>query len=140
MIRTLLDSGPLVAFFDRQDGRHVWAYEQMGFLQPPLLTCEPVLTEACFLLQRGTGHPAVVLQALQQGTLQVAFELAKEGAALQTLMRRYTDVPMSLADACLVRLSELHQDSRVFTLDKDFTRYRRHGRQIIPLLAPPWIN
>src|SRR5262245_38042376 len=123
MTRTLLDSGPLVAFFDRKDGRHPWASDQMGVLQPPLLTCEPVLTETCFLLQRGTGNPALVLRALQQGTLQVAFDLETEAAALETLMRRYTDVPMSLADACLVRLSELHQDSRVFTLDRHFARY-----------------
>ena len=136
MTRTLLDSGPLVAFFDRKDGRHRWADEQMGVLQPPLLTCEPVLTEACFLLQRGTGNPALVLQALQQGTLQVAFDVETEAAALETLLRRYADVPMSLADACLVRLSELHPDSRVFTLDRDFARYRRHGRHVIPLLAP----
>jgi predicted nucleic acid-binding protein len=132
----LLDSGPLVAFFDRKDGRHLWVHDQMDVLQPPLLTCEPVLTEACFLLRRGSGNPALVLQALQQGTLQVAFGVETEAAALETLMRRYADVPMSLADACLVRLSELHQDSRVFTLDKDFAHYRRYGRQVIPLLAP----
>ena len=136
MTRTLLDSGPLVAFLDRKDCSHRWAYEQMGVLQPPLLTCEPVLTETCFLLQRGTGNPTLVLQALQQGTLQVAFDVETEAAALENLMRRYTDLPMSLADACLVRLSELHQDSRVFTLDRDFALYRRHGRQVIPLLVP----
>jgi len=136
MTRTLLDSGPLVAFFDRKDGQHRWAHDQMGLLQPPLLTCEPVLTEAAFLLQRGTGNPTLVLQALQQGTLQVAFDVETEAAALETLMRRYVDAPMSLADACLVRLAELHQDSRVFTLDRDFARYRRHGRHVIPLLAP----
>jgi predicted nucleic acid-binding protein len=66
----------------------------------------------------------------------VAFDVETEAVALETLLRRYTDVPMSLADACLVRLSELHQDSRVFTLDRHFARYRRHGRQVIPLLAP----
>lgn len=136
MTRTLLDTGPFVAFFDRKDAKHRWAYDQMDLLQPPLLTCEPVLAEAAFLLQRGTGNPALVLQALQQGTLQVAFDVETEAAALEALMRRYSDVPMSLADACLVRLSELHQDCRVFTLDRAFTRYRRHGRHVIPLLAP----
>ena len=135
MSRTLLDSGPLVAFFDRRDAWHPWAHEQMGVLEPPLLTCEPVLTEACFLLQRGEGNPTVVLRALQQGTLEVNFDVETEAAALEILMARYADVPMSLADACLVRLSELHQDSRVFTLDRDFRRYRRHARQIIPLVV-----
>jgi predicted nucleic acid-binding protein len=136
MTRTLLDIGPLVAFFDRRDEGHRWAFEQMGGIEPPLLTCEPVLTEAAFLLQRGTGNPLVLLRAVQEGTLQVAFDVETEAAALEALMRRYADVPMSLADACLVRLTELHQDCRVFTLDRHFARYRRHGRQVIPMLAP----
>lgn len=136
MIRTLVDSGPLVAFYDRKDTWHRWAHEQMDALTPPLLSTEPVLTEACFLLQRGTGNPAVMLRAVQQGILQIAFDVETEASALETLIERYADVPMSLADASLVRLSELHRDSRVFTLDRDFRQYRRHSRQIVPLLAP----
>ena len=136
MSRTLLDTGPLVAFLNRNDQWHQWAKAQMGALAPPLLTCEPVLTEACFLIQRNGGQPAKVLKKVQAGVIAVALELQTEAAALEALMRRYEDTPMSLADACLVRLSELHSDCQVFTLDADFRRYRRHGRQVIPLLAP----
>ena len=136
MTRTLIDSGPLVAFYDRRDTWHRWAVEQMDLLLPPLFISEPVLTEACFLLQRGTGRPAVLLRALQQGILQIALDVETEAAALENLMERYPDLPMSLADASLVRLSELHRDARVFTLDRDFRQYRKHGRQAIPLLAP----
>ena len=136
MSLTLLDTGPLVAFLNRNDRWHQWAKAQMGALPPPLLTCEPVLTEACFLVQRNGGQPAEVLAKVQAGVIAVALELQTEAAALETLMRRYEDTPMSLADACLVRLSELHFDCQVFTLDADFRRYRRHGRQVIPLLAP----
>ncbi len=136
MIRTLLDTGPLVAFFNRTDQWHLWAKARMGALTPPLLTCEPVLTEACFLIQRSGGQPADVLQKVQAGVIEVALDIESEAAALEALMRRYWDTPMSLADACLVRLSELHSDCQVFTLDTDFRRYRRQGRQIIPLLAP----
>src|ERR1041385_1168008 len=114
MIRTLIDSGPLVAFYDRKDQWHHWTHEQMDALTPPLLTTEPVLTEACFLLQRGTGHPAVILRAVQRGILQIVFDAETEAAALETLMERYANVPMSLADASLVRLSELHREARVF--------------------------
>lgn len=108
----------------------------MGALPPPLLSCEPVLTEACFLIRRNGGQPAEILQKVQASVIEVALELETEAAALETLMRRYEDTPMSLADACLVRLSELHSDCQVFTLDTDFRRYRRHGRLVIPLLAP----
>jgi predicted nucleic acid-binding protein len=136
MTQTLLDTGPLVAFLNRNDQWHSWARAQMGALPPPMLTCEPVLTEACFLIQRNGGYPADVLKKVQAGVIEVGLEVATEAAALETLMRRYEDTPMSLADACLVRLSELHSDCQIFTLDTDFRRYRRHGRQVIPLLSP----
>lgn len=136
MTRTIIDCGPLVAFYDRKDSWHNWTHEQMSALAPPLLTVEPVLTEACVLLQRGTGQPSVLLKAIQKGVLQVAFDVETEAASLEALIERYADVPMSLADASLVRLSELYRDCRVFTLDEDFRRYRRFGRQVIPLLTP----
>lgn len=136
MRRTLLDTGPLVAFLNRNDQWHEWSKAQMGALPPPLLTCEPVLTEACFLIQRNGGRPWELLKKIQAGVLKVALELETEAAALEMLMRRYEDTPMSMADACLVRLSELYSDCQVFTLDADFRRYRRHGRQVIPLLTP----
>jgi len=101
-----------------------------------LQAIEGVLAEACFLLQRNGGRPADVLKLIQRGIFQVEFDIETEAAPLETLMGRYADTPMSLADACLVRLSELYADCRLFTIDSDFDRYRRNGRQIIPLLAP----
>jgi predicted nucleic acid-binding protein len=131
----LIDSGPLVAFYSTRDQHHTWAFAQLDALRPPLLTCEAVLTEACFLLQRGTGRPAVIMRAVGEGVIQI-LNIETEAASLEVLMKRYSDVPMSLADACLVRLSELHSDCRVLTVDSHFTRYRRHGRHVIPLLMP----
>ena len=136
MKKTLVDSGPLVAFFSTKDRHHDWVFHQFNALAPPVLTCEPVLTESCFLLGRNGGRPSVILRALREGIIQIAFDLETESTALESLMERYCDTPMSLADACLVRLSELHSDCRVFTLDSDFNHYRRHGRHVIPLLAP----
>ena len=136
MKATLVDSGPRVAFFSVRDRFHLWAREQLNALPPPLLTCEPVLTEACFLIHRNGGDPAVILRMIQKGIVRIAVGIETEAPALEKLMSRYADTPMSLADACLVRLSEMHSDCRVFTMDSDFRRYRRHGRQIIPLLAP----
>ncbi|CAN5547985.1 hypothetical protein BH20VER3_BH20VER3_02120 [soil metagenome] len=136
MTRTLLDAGPLVAYLSDRDKWHSWAVKQFASLRPPLLTCETVLSEACFLAHRNGGKPADVLRLLQRRTFEIAFDLETEAAAVQTLMDRYADTPMSLADACLVRLSELHRDCRVFTLDSHFQRYRRHGRQLVPLLSP----
>jgi predicted nucleic acid-binding protein len=133
----LLDTGPLVALFYRRDQHHPWAEEQIGRLPAPLLTCEPVVTETCFLLQRLLGNSEAALDFMQTGAMQVAFSLADEIAAVRSLMDRYANVPMSLADACLVRMSELYPDSIVLTTDSDFNIYRKHRRQIIPTLMPP---
>jgi len=133
--RVLLDTSPLVAFFNRRDRHHDWAVEQWGRLEPPLLTCEAILSEAAFLLGReGTGAP--VLELVARGLVETPFRLQDETSSVARLMARYEDVPMSLADACLVRMSEQLADSQVLTLDRHFTIYRRHGRRTIPTIMP----
>jgi predicted nucleic acid-binding protein len=93
-------------------------------------------TEAAFLLKR-EGHEADSLFALlERGVIRVALTVRDEQTDLRALMRRYRNRPMSLADACLVRLSEIHASGEVFTLDSDFRIYRRHSRQIIPCVIP----
>ena len=136
MTRTILDTGPLIAYLNREDRFHEWAVAQLSQLTPPLLTCEPVLAECCFLVKRSGQHPADIMTKLREGAMEIALGLKAEAAAIEVLMRRYGDTPMSLADACLVRVSELQKDSRVCTLDRHFNHYRRYGRQVIPLLAP----
>jgi predicted nucleic acid-binding protein len=132
----LIDAGPLVALLIGADAHHPWAAEQFEPLRPPLLTCEPVLTEACHIICRHGGDPTTIIELVQNNVLQLAFTVDDHIPELLALMRRYRDVPMSLADACLVRLSELHRHGRVMTTDTDFRLYRRNARQVIPLLAP----
>lgn len=136
MTRVLADTGPLVAYFNRRDRWHGWAVDQMAALKPPLVTCEPVLTEACFLIQKAGGRPADLLAWITRGGLELGIDIESDAADLARLMNRYRDTPMSLADACLVRLAERIPDCRLFTLDSDFSHYRRGGRQAIPLLRP----
>lgn len=132
----LVDAGPLLAWLNRDDGHHAWAVEQMTMLKPPLLTCEPVLAEVAYHLQALQQDPASVVELISTGLVQVALSLEDEADAIATLMRRYQNVPMSLADACIVRLSEIRERSLVFTVDSDFLIYRRHGRLVIPTLMP----
>lgn len=133
----LLDTGPLVAYLDRRDFHHRWAFDRFAEIRPPLLTCESVISEACFLTQHLPHGIESVLRLLEQGAVRLAFSLQEEVNATATLAGRYSDVPMSLADACLVRMSELSSDCVVLTLDSDFRVYRRRGRKTIPLLIPP---
>ena len=132
----IADTGPLVAFLVRQAQHHRWACEMMATLRPPLLTCEPVLAEAAHILRRHDCDTDPLLALIERGVLNIAFSVESELAPLRQLMRRYRDQPMSLADACLVRLAELHDKPRVWTLDSDFRVYRRLGRLVIPTLTP----
>jgi predicted nucleic acid-binding protein len=132
----LLDTGPLVSFLASGLKHHVWAVEQWKRLSPPLLTCEPVLTEAAFLLKREGREADSLFALLERGVIRIALSVQEEQADLRALMRRYRNRPMSLADACLVRLSEMHTAGEVFTLDSDFHIYRRHGNKVIPVLMP----
>ncbi len=132
----LLDTGPLVAALNRGDRYHEWALSHLNTIQPPLLTCESVLSEACFLLGRTGSGGEPVMQLVQRGVIEVSFVLGDHVSPVAGLLRKYRSVPMSLADACLVRMSELHTDACVFTLDSDFRLYRRSGRQVVPTLMP----
>jgi uncharacterized protein len=132
----LLDTGPWVALHCRDDAHHAWSREQFAQTTGPLLTCEAVVAETCLLLARGGHDPAKALALVTRGVVRVAMSLGDEIAAVQSLFERYDNVPASLADACLVRMSELFARSRVFTLDADFHIYRRHGRRVIPVLCP----
>jgi len=134
--QALLDTGPLVSFLSERDVHAAWVREQWKRLCPPLLTCEPVLTEAAFLLKRAGADTEALFTLLERNVIRVALRIEEEMADLRTLMRRYRDRPMSLADACMVRLSERFHKFPVFTLDHDFRFYRRHGNKVIPVLLP----
>ncbi|MHB8767225.1 MAG: type II toxin-antitoxin system VapC family toxin [Deferrisomatales bacterium] len=132
----VVDTGPIVAFLNRRDAHHRWARQEFAEVRPPLLTCEAVLSEACFLVRHLPGGPDAVLELVTRGAVEVSFALADELPRLRRLMARYADRPMSLADACLVRLAEQYPASHVFTTDGDFRVYRKNDRRAIPLIAP----
>lgn len=133
----LLDTGPIVAVLDRRDAHHEWACDQFDALDAPFLTCEAVLTEACFLARRIPSGIHAVLGLLERGTIAIEFSMEEERPELAGLVRRYSNVPMSLADACLVRMAELRRDAQILTLDRDFLIYRRHERQTLSAILPP---
>lgn len=125
----IADTGPLVAYLDRSDCHHEWAKARMALMTQPLMTCESVMSEAWHLLRRGRINPSLLLSLVSQGALVVSFDFMKEAPAVRALVQKYHDVPMSLADACLVRMTESVDHPRVFTVDSDFHVYRRHGKK-----------
>ena len=136
MRRVVLDTGPLVALLNRRDTYHDWAKTLWTEIEAPLLTCEAVIAEACYLLRQVDGGSHAVVELLRRGSLELDFSLADECARIARLLKKYGDVPISLADACLVRMSELHDGSEIMTVDSDFRVYRRHDRRVIPTLMP----
>lgn len=129
-------TGPLVAFLNARDNYHAWAVAQFSALTEAMRTSEAVLAEAAFLLKSRGGSVDTLFSLMGAGALVVALQISDETTRLRQLMARYAPLPMSLADATLVRLTELLPGARVLTLDRDFLVYRQHGRQVIPLIAP----
>ena len=134
--RVILDTGPLVALLDARDRHHRWAVAQWAEVEPPLLTCESVISEACFLLDQTRAGSAAVFAMLVRRVVAVSFHLDEQVEEVQALRTKYRDVPMSVADASLVRMAEQLGRSAILTLDGDFKVYRKHGRFVIPLILP----
>jgi predicted nucleic acid-binding protein len=130
----IVDTGFLVALLQTRDSHHPWAAAEAARHSRPWQTCESVLSEAFFLLGRG-GR--VALQALlSRGVVLVSFRFSQEEQPVLALMRKYAEVPMSLADACLVRMTEVLEEPVLLTNDTDFRVYRRYGRQAVPCVLP----
>lgn len=131
----IMDTGPIVAFINARDKHHEWSKDQFSFIEPPLLTCESVISEACFLLKEINNGSNIVLELIKRGVINLPFKMMDSLEQIKWLLNKYSDVPMSLADACLVRMSEIYPDSSIFTLDSDFSIYRKNRRNVIRLLT-----
>ena len=118
---------------NRRDRFHEWARQAFSQVEPPLWTCEPVLTEASHL----TGAPRAMLDMIADKTLRIGLDVEEQATGIASLLSKYGK-RMDLADACIVRMAELTKSCVVITTDRaDFGSYRRNGRDVIPLLAPP---
>lgn len=120
----LLDTGPLVALLSRNDVHHARARRLFAECAPPFRCCEAVLSEACFLLGKlHPAGPAEVIALGRRGVYQVAMSIRENWTPLEVLLQKYSDRPISLADACLIRCAEIHREARILTFDGDFRVY-----------------
>lgn len=134
--RIIIDTGPIVAFINHNDKYHSWTKMQLSNIKPPLLTCEAVITETCFLLKKINGGHISLFELIDRKLIEIKFKLNEENKHICKILERYADLPTSFADACIVRMAEQLENSHVLTLDSDFRIYRKHNRQVIPLLIP----
>ena len=131
----IFDTGPLVAWFCPRDQHHLWARQSFEQISGGGLICEAVLAEVCHLVAKDGIARGRVLEFVERGGLNSVF-LGGELPALRELLNRYADTPMDFADACVVRMSEIYNESAVCTTDGDFRFFRKNNREPIPLLAP----
>ena len=136
MITTLVDTGPIVALLNPKDAHHEWARSCFDSFSSPLPTCESVISEALHLLGRLPVSRTILASMIAEGVFDISFQFISSQREILALLEKYHDSPMDFADACLVRLSEIHSNCKVWTLDKDFKFYRRNNRRIVPVLAP----
>jgi predicted nucleic acid-binding protein len=124
----------LVALLNRRDVNHPRAAAFVEQYPPRWSTCEAVLSESFHLLERrGTNQLA---ELLRRNAVIPKFVLSDELDRTLLLLEKYQNVPMGLADACLVRMTETRSDPVLLTTDTDFRIYRRHGRQAVPCEMP----
>ena len=127
MRAAIVDTGPLVAFLDRPEQHHRWEAERVEELDTPLLVCEPVLAESMHLPARFARAQQALFRLRDNGALKIAFHIEEHVPALRKLHQKYRDRPMSLADACIVRMAEIYDRHAVLMLDSDFSVYRKRG-------------
>jgi predicted nucleic acid-binding protein len=133
----LLDTGVIVALLDRSERRHGDCAKALDAIYAPLVTCESVIAEACYLTRRLPGAPEAILQNVATGTFQIPIQLSRCAAAIQRIVRKYRDQEVDLADACLIHLASELKSGEILTLDTDFAVYRwgvnRPFRPMLPL-------
>lgn len=132
----LLDSGPLVALLSRTDANHERAKAEFGSCAAPFRTCEAVVVEAAHLLSKSSpSGPADVIRLGALGLFEIALGISAHWAAIERLLRKYVDLPTSLADVALIRCAEIHDEPRILTFDTDFHVYRWSGRKPFEIIG-----
>jgi uncharacterized protein len=130
----LLDTGVIVALLDRSERNHTRCVEAIESLVDPLVTCEAVIAETCYLLRNVHGASDAVLDNVEAGVFDIPFRLTGASRSIRLLMKKYARIPMDFADACLVHLADQLGTGRVLTLDSDFRTYRWRKTRAFDLL------
>jgi len=120
----LLDTGVIVALLDRSETLHKNCAEAVQEIEAPLITCEAVVAESCYLLRKVPGASETVVENVAAGIFQIPFQLSQEAAGVKQILRKYRDRQIDLADACLIRLADEFGTADILTLDRDFAIYR----------------
>jgi uncharacterized protein len=134
----LLDTGTIVALLDRSERRHSDCVQALNEIDAPLVTCEPVIAEACYLTRRLNGASSAILENVANGAFQIPIPLSGCAASLQRVLRKYRDHEVDLADAFLIHLATELRTGEILTLDRDFAFYRWGANRPFHPIVPVW--
>ncbi len=132
----LVDTGFLVAAYNKRERYHALCVRTYQSLDHPLVTCEPVLAEALHLLRFTPGAVDGILASVGEGILDIPFKLRDSALPVQKIMKKYRDVPADFADACLIHMADELGTGDILTLDSDFKHYRWRRNRAFRLLIP----
>lgn len=130
-----IDTGPIVALFDKNDDKHSLCLNIFKKIQEPLITTWPVLTEVFYLLSFSSNVQDDLWEFIERGVVSI-YDIDKDlMKTCRRLMKKYHDLPMDLADATLVAVAEAENIQTIFTLDhKDFRIYKKEQGKHFRLL------
>ncbi len=124
MKSVIIDTGCIVALFDRSEKYHKQCVDIITQLDQPIVTCEAAITEACYLVRKSSLAIQAILQNVENNVFQIVFNLVDSIEHVKMLLKKYSDIPMDFTDACLVSLASNLNTGDILTLDKDFEVYR----------------
>lgn len=133
----LLDTGAIVALLDRTDGFHLRCADAMAAVKAPLITCEAVITESCYLLRGIPGAAEAVLHSVVSRDFLIPFGLSESAMGVHRILSKYRDRHIDLADAVLIHLANEFNAGEILTVDRDFEIYR-WGRNNSFRTLVPW--
>jgi predicted nucleic acid-binding protein len=133
----LLDTGVIVALLDRSERNHLRCVEAIEDLTQPLVTCEAVIAESCYLLRDVAGASEAILENVEKGIFQIPFSIVRSASSVRRIVRKYKDRQIDFADACLIILAEEIGTGEILTLDGDFQFYRWSKNKFFQLRPQP---
>lgn len=120
----LLDTSAIVALLDRAQSSHERAVAAVRSIAAPLITCEAVISESCYLLRKVRGAAEAVIENVVAGLFGIPFQLPSQAPSVRQILKKYRDQRIDFADACLICLADQFAAPAILTLDSDFQIYR----------------
>ncbi len=131
----LIDSGPIIALFNRDDRFHEKTLETLRGFRGYFITSWPVVTEAAYMLSFSVVAQIALFEWIERGAVTVETITLDDLPYIKTRMKKYSDLPMDLADASLMCIAERENIRTIFSIDSDFSIYRTlKGKSLVNLL------